>query len=486
MRNLTIYMQNCNGIRSKLSDIRANLDICNFDIISLVETKIQDDQLFNAELCPERANFVVFRKDRNLNATKKKGGGGVMVLVDKKYQAVRLPDFEVMEENEDIWLSISLENGYKLLFCTFYLRPQATLLEYEKFADNLMFVVNNANEKTFVFVCGDANAPEIKWGLGESGSIQAIQYEGRIAETLIHTFDACDFKQHNLVQNTNGRILDLCLSNIVHDQVQCQRASFLLCREESHHPAVETSLNLRAARFTVSNVFTQYNYRKANYEMVNQKLMVVDWVAVFSSLDVNRSVSRFYEILHEVIAEFVPKKLVKSDKYPIYFTKQLITEIKKKNRLHKKFMKAKKANLPIGVVQFYYEEFRSCRTRLKELQRKLESEYLSRVQTNARSNIKEFWAYSKSLRKSNSFPQQMKLDGNMFENPQNIADGFADYFNSVHAAVDETLPSARLIVPCNDSFNFSSVTENEVHKVISELNTNKGVGSDSRAKSFNM
>lgn len=67
--NVTIYYQNCRGLRSKLHTMFMNILSSSYDIIILTETWLTP-HIFNGELIDER--YTVYRCDRNREITKKK------------------------------------------------------------------------------------------------------------------------------------------------------------------------------------------------------------------------------------------------------------------------------------------------------------------------------------------------------------------------------------------------------------------------------
>lgn len=104
-----------------------------------------------------------------------------------------------------------------------------------------------------------------------------------------------------------------------------------------------------------------------------------------------------------------------------------------------------------------YEAFSTWRRKIKKMQEIDETKYLSQVQKLTAENIKEFWAFTKSLRKTNSFPSEMKNGNETYTNNEEIAEGFLIYFDSVHrtpntASLEYTAP-----FHCNETFNFCSI-----------------------------
>ena len=138
---IDIFYQNFNGIRSKLSEIRREQLTTDDDIICGTESKIQED-VNDAEICPTGSQFSIQRRDRNLSSTGLQGGGGCMALTRVQMFVKRMTQFEVLETNEDLWLQIALEGGYKLLLCIIYLRPNSSIVELREFTDSVTAVKN--------------------------------------------------------------------------------------------------------------------------------------------------------------------------------------------------------------------------------------------------------------------------------------------------------------------------------------------------------
>ena len=87
---MQVYYQNIRGANTKASRIRPNIVACTYDIVAFAETWTQVG--FNtAELFPQshipRANFNVYRGDRDLNSTGKQTGGGVVIGVRTIYES---------------------------------------------------------------------------------------------------------------------------------------------------------------------------------------------------------------------------------------------------------------------------------------------------------------------------------------------------------------------------------------------------------------
>lgn len=86
--NLNIYYQNVRGLRTKVHDFYTSVLSSDFELIAVTESWLYDG-INNEELFDNR--YEVYRKDRNLQKTMKKIGGGVVLAIDKKFNSKLVP-----------------------------------------------------------------------------------------------------------------------------------------------------------------------------------------------------------------------------------------------------------------------------------------------------------------------------------------------------------------------------------------------------------
>lgn len=80
MANLTIFYQNVRGLRTKCLQFKQNLLGNTWDVVMITESWLHDG-IYDGEICS--CEYDVFRNDRDLKASDKRIGGGVMILVKK-------------------------------------------------------------------------------------------------------------------------------------------------------------------------------------------------------------------------------------------------------------------------------------------------------------------------------------------------------------------------------------------------------------------
>ena len=108
-------------------------------------------------------------------------------------------------------------------------------------------------------------------------------------------------------------------------------------------------------------------------------------------------------------------------------------------------------------------------------------EYNRKLEQNIKSNPKNFFSYVKTKLKSNSFPSCMHFNDSEGKNPREISNLFADFFQSVYTSFSDSDRDTSyfdyISVPAAFS-SINSISRDEIHKIISNLDGSKGPGPD--------
>lgn len=427
--DLKVYYQNVHGLRTKTLEFSENLMICDYDVLLLCETGLNDG-FHNAELFDDR--YTVYRCDRDPAATLKSRGGGCIIAVKKVLDSVRLVDWEV--QGECIWVEVRRTGCKKIFFRVSYIPPLSTFDLYKAHFDNIMDIVNVREPDSEFFIMGDFNLPSIFWIRSTDGSYVPTCHEGRSATELVNTLDLCNLNQFNSVDNHRGRRLDLVLSNVNSCKINLMRATDLLIHEENHHPALEIILNLPLSFFTQPYSQTKPDFKRADFVKINRYIQEVDWNERLACDDVDRAVSIFYESMKPVLND-IPSRKAKKPCYPSWFSERLIRMIREKASAKLRYSKSK------NIID--YNIFSSMRRQTKYEIRACRRRYTANIEEAIPNNTKNFFSYVKSLSKNDSaLPNKMTLNGDCGADDQTIADLFATYFSSVY--VSTSAPSSPL------------------------------------------
>lgn len=114
---INIYYQNVNGLRSKTQYFYLSVCNCDFDVIMLTETSL-NDAISNSELF-DISEYSVFRRDRDYSNLNQNKGGGVLIAIRNSVFSNIEQQINWQTSAEDIWISVKC-NGKVINFCCAY------------------------------------------------------------------------------------------------------------------------------------------------------------------------------------------------------------------------------------------------------------------------------------------------------------------------------------------------------------------------------
>lgn len=128
-------------------------------------------------------------------------------------------------------------------------------------------------------------------------------------------------------------------------------------------------------------------------------------------------------------------------------------------------------------------EFSEIRKLVKRLIQKCLDDYVEDCEEKIKTNSKCFFAFTKSLRKTNLLPGSMKLNDDIGSDRQTICNLFARYFNSVFNPVveiseDNALVYDAFLEQVDDLILPLSFAVDEVEKAIKGFDRNKVTSPD--------
>ncbi|PZC74482.1 hypothetical protein B5X24_HaOG207739 [Helicoverpa armigera] len=258
--------------------------------------------------------------------------------------------------------------------------------------------------------------------------------------------------QYNSVPNCSGRQLDLVLSGRAGVSVRAGDEG--LQPVDEYHPPLDISVQVSSEPSSSrlppaspplyddehNQIFKQWNFNKANFMQMYYLLGNIDWSDLYVLNDPNIALEFFYSKINDVFYDCVPIKKKKCKKfrytYPVWYTPDIISNIKLKYALHKKYKLSKSAS--------DYQAFSLCRAKVKSDTMVAHDRYRDRVQDHLATDPKAFWSYFRSKR-GNSNNYRIVKNGTALSD-QECANEFARYFHSVYsseaAALDAETASA--------------------------------------------
>lgn len=319
------------------------------------------------------------------------------------------------------------------------------------------------NSDDIFVVAGDYNLP----GLMDE-HLKCVSYNEK-SSSFVNMLNLSDLSQKCSIFNYSGVILDLILSNADVVVKEISRMDSLV-EIDPHHPALCVELDLLETPQFRYDASSYLQFWKADYNVINTKLLDVDWDVMFLSNDLSYMLNKFYDILFEIIEASVPKKIKNCIKYPCWYSLSLIKICKEKKKFHDKWKVYKNLR--------DYNTYSFLRRRFKKVKAYCYFKYLNLMERSIENNIKSFWDFTKSKRNNAiGLPKSVHYNNVKGDTLDEISDLFADYFQSVYEpATTQTLDSS------DDFFNTNihdlSFTPVEVFQYLDKLDPKKASGPD--------
>lgn len=426
------------------------------DIIAVTETWLHPE-INDSEIFPDFYN--VYRADRNFECVDAVRGGGVLLAVDNKIksQLVPLPNLRSIVQLIDFVCCKLTFDGSVVFVFTIYIPPSIPRDDVELFFDS--FLSNNLIYGKSLVVLGDFNVPLfVNNDLTDSKS-----------NILKNFMSILNLTQHNNVLNANDRMLDLILSN-THCNVV--RNKVPLVNEDAHHPSLCFDFKASITHFNNFQVnkaqSDEYNFRKSNFLSMYDLILHADWSLVYNSAGVDDACSALYAVLNSIFDRCVPKKIKRNRRYPTYYTKEIIDNIRIKENARKKYLRFRGQN--------YYEKFNSLRRLVKNQINNAYSQYIERIESSIKSDPKTFWSFINTKKNLTRIPGSVYNNGTHYSNAQEIVDGFGSFFHDVY--VDSTPNINNEFASCSDSIDFSFVDATDIVDAGRKLNSKLTSGAD--------
>lgn len=471
-KDLTIYYQNCRGVRTKLHALYMSILSFSYDIIILTETWLVPD-IANSEFVDPR--YVVYRCDRDRNTTGRLDGGGVLIAVLRVLQSCLLDTPGCPASIEHLVVGIPSNDSKTHVISAVYIPPWAPTDVHTSHFDGLMDLLNESNVEN-VFIVGDYNLPEMTWMTAQQGNSQQntnviCSGPSPLCLPMSQLITTLKASQLNNIINGNGKILDLFISNT---SCSVNPAIDPLLPIDTHHPpfvaTVATNMPIQVLK---RKTFTKYDFRKADYDVINKQISEVAWDNLLNSLPSQEAVHCFYDILDGITELNVPRIKSRSLDFPIWFSAQLIKIFKRKQRLWVKWKKFKNVK--------HYNEFSECRATFKDACKTCYSNYINSIEDSLTSNIKHFWKYVANRKNKSGVPSTMRYQNTESSAPEEICDMFSKFFQSVFEPNTFTLPAWAPSPHCNDNVNLLDnlhINEDKILKELKLLDSTKGAGPD--------
>jgi hypothetical protein len=337
----------------------------------LTETWL-NDFCFNQNLLPE--TYLVYSADR-VSAAKSRGGCSLIAISNSVSGVVRRADLELVEEC--VWIEMSTTDGYNLLIGNHYFAPDTSVDTIKRYFCSLEYILDTYNFR--VLLVGNFNVPGFDWKLGLSSSSSyyyiILKGEAKYTSTCL-----LELSQHNYSRK-NGNLLDLIFSVVTDFSVNYDVRS--LVHPDVYHPPFLTELKLP----TRSNMLSSISFRmysSGDYLMLYNTLSTYDWSSVYNETSVD-AVDRLPVAVTPAIAMSVPNGCTNRCKFPVWFSSELKSYLRKRNYFYRHFKKYKS--------NYFYDKLSSYRRLVKATIRSDKIQWLKIIDNNLNSTPVHFRKY---------------------------------------------------------------------------------------------
>lgn len=376
---------------------------------------------------------------------------------------------------EQAVVHVKLQN-FSIYVCGIYLRPNSQPELYYSHFTAVQQLCNRFSDSDKVIFLGDYNLPRLSWQIEEDvdGLLPSnASSEQEIA--LVETMVASGLYQINNLQNSSENILDLTFVNETRDVELIEPPSSLL-RIDNHHRTFVLRVDLNNTRMCSNEdsiPIDDFDFRSCNFDELNRAISSVDWIEQFRGKDTDDTVCTFYDVLYAILDEHVPRRRRRHHpfKHP-WWTAELqhLRNVVRKSR--KRYFRARTVENRnnLSIIEARYEECQTAAFR----------SYVARVESSAKQNPSTFWSFIRNRKQSPRLPAEMTFKEVSANSPIDVANLFADFFESVHNSSFPTFSPANLRNCPTFDLNLLpfDIAQHDVTSALENLDVNKGPGTD--------
>ena len=471
----SVFHNNIASLSKHKEELEVILNMLNFkfDVIGISESKLKKG------ITPDFDIKIKGYKEYSTPTESDKGG--VLLYIAEHLHSVPRKDLDSAlyksYELESIFREIINPKKKNIIVGCIYKHPSMDLNEFnENYLNPLLDKLSINNKK--IYLLGDFNADLLKTDIDSDISnfldiltsnmfVPHITLPTRITPNSKTLIDNIFSNSINFSEGNSGN-LTLSLSDHL--------AQFLIIPFEFTYDNKDENLFKRDTKhFDRENFFLD--------------LLDIEWKSVINieKGDPNFSFNNYEKTLNIIIDKYMPirkltKKEKKQQKKP-WINYEIKTLIKSREKLYKKFIKAKDKEVKDG----YYRKYKELRNKVVNLCKQSKKAYYQNFFIQNVNNIKKTWQGIKSIisinNKNISKPSSLMDKNVLITEPKKVANLFNDYFSTIAKKLQENIHhngqdfNMYLDNPNDHSFFINPTNEIELINIINSfLSLNKAYG----------
>lgn len=137
-----------------------------------------------------------------------------------------------------------------------------------------------------------------------------------------------------------------------------------LSKIDTHHPPLSIEINNANIKYMKSIKTPKINFYKLNYERIKLEIGNTNWNSLLNTDNIETATDKFYEKINSIIHCHISLIKPKNDKYPKWFTKNLI-EILKKKELFRKLYKQSNNQQFLNLYKKFRRNFKNEKNKMR-------------------------------------------------------------------------------------------------------------------------
>ena len=482
--DMAILNLNVRGISKNYDNLLLYLNSLNFtyDAIILNECHIATD-IINADL---HNSYPI--SGYNLFYTKSKINkyGGVMIYLANNHSASYFHELTFStSEYDSCYIKVD-KPGKSLYIGGYYRFCKASKHDIMAFLAHLDAHLSNKNLiKNDLIIAGDFNVCFMK----STYNKDALCLLNTILQNNLelHIFKPTRIQHYkDSLQVRSATIIDQICSNLA--EYQCKSGN-LYYPDSDHYAnfAIFEHYFVSSSQNNNPDEVYRRNFKNIDQENLLQDVYNIDWTSlVYTVSDIDSATENFVNEIESLLDKHAPLRKVSNRKmkhfYKPWIDKQLLEEIKIKNRLFKL-----QKHTPTEINKLLYKQQRNKTIACLRSKKK---EYFKNYFDKFRHDSKKIWhAINLALEKSKNIktlPNTIKdTKGNDLDGPKNIANAFAKYFEYIPGKTKSKIRTNPLKHyldylhknrPINSYVTLTDTNEREVFSYILALKNNSSSG----------
>jgi exonuclease III len=433
-----------------------------FDLLTFSETWLKES---NAD-----AHGIQGYNHEFITRENRPGGGTSVFIRDSWNYKTRQDLNHVSDEFEMIWLEIDKDSSKtktNLVIGVIYRCPGANPESFNQKLQSTLSTLHSENKE--IIHMGDYNLNL----LNSDTHLPTSEFTDiNFSQSLFPVIN-----KPTRITNSSATLIDNIFSSI--NFTTNSQSGILMWDISDHFPVFLIKNN------EITTDGPKYRYKRSQGVENKNKFKTLinnhDWSPILNNNNTQTSYSIFHENITKIYNTAFPIKRTKigyESKLP-WLSDGLKISIKRKHILHTKHLR-----YPTMENLLAYKTYKNKLTKILKI---IERNYIQSELANSKSDMKKTWKIIKEVINKNNNRNQntpkIKINGNLCDDSQQIADAFNNFFTNIGPTLDKKIPTTNTcplsFIPKNYTINLilDPVTDQEISRIICKLK-NCAVGWD--------